>query len=83
MRAPVKARKTEGDLIETFAKGEALPSLGDGVGAGDFPVEILMNDVRMLNVIQRLRSFLLDRIALSILENARRGPDSPQPAREA
>lgn len=49
----------------------------------DFPVGILMNDARILSVNQRLRSFQLDRIALSILENARRGPDSPQSAHEA
>jgi len=42
-----------------------------------------MNDGRGLDGIQTLRSFQLDRGALSILEEAGCGPDSPQPARKA
>ena len=42
-----------------------------------------MNGSQILYVNQKLRSFQLDRIALSLLEGARRGPDSPQPANRA
>lgn len=49
----------------------------------DFPVGILMNDARILEVNQKLRTFQLDRIASSILENAKRGRNLPQPGHRA